>query len=458
VSEGRESRLLEVSFLVASLLGGVAYLALFPPLSVADEPGHFYRAYAVSSGDLVPELRGEFAGSRMPVSVSRLVENLGTGEVLLASPDARVEPSELRLALRTPLRPEHSHFREYSTSSQFPFVAYLPQSVGVGIGRICELPVGWLVYLGRLTNLVFCTLLIWLSLQMAPFARWPLLVLALSPMALSSRASLSADGPTTALAFLFLAAVAELAWGVPQRRTRWVLAAATLALCATKLPYALLLLALLVVPAERLRLRERLRWWLVLGSGATALLAFDVWTAHRFGRTLRLGSGVDSGRQVAAAVREPLRFARILVGDYLDHGDRYVAQLMGAQLGWLDVKIGIEVVWAYLWLFLCVLLVAGWPAVSVTGRQRAIALAIVSLLAVVIPASQYATWTPYRAEMIEGTQGRYFLPVAPLVVWILHRTGRRPREGLLAAGVMLAWLLVTALACWRILDRHYGPV
>jgi hypothetical protein len=61
--------------------------------------------------------------------------------------------------------------------------------------------------------------------------------------------------------------------------------------------------------------------------------------------------------------------------------------------------------------------------------------------------------------MVQGLQGRYLLPVAPLVAWLLP-TIVRPRIVALAAP---AWLAVAAFPMvtlivmpWRVIARYYS--
>jgi uncharacterized membrane protein len=431
---------------------------LFPPLSVADEPGHFYRAVAITSGELLAERRPDGkVGAVLPSSLERLVPELGVGELLPREPARRVDLQRVRAALGWPLDPADRRFVEFPTAALYPAVVHLPQALGVAAGRLLGLGPLWLVYLGRAGNLVVCTLVLAAAIRIATLGRWALCLLALTPMAVSSRASLSADGLTTAHAFLLVGAIARLAWGevatIDRARLLAVLVASLVAL--TKVPYAVLLLTFAIVPRERWELaRHRLLW--SLGAGAVlAGLAFSVWTARTYETILR--PGVDPGRQVLVAFAEPLRFAVLVAEHYARYLPRYVAQGIGIQLGWLDVRLPVPPLCAYGIVFLGFALLAGTPGVIVRWWQRAVAAAGIAASAVLVAASQYASWTPLRADFIDGVQGRYFLPVAPLLVLALHRrpAGEPPARAL-ALIVAVLHVLVTGVAWWQIARRYYG--
>jgi uncharacterized membrane protein len=454
---GREA-LSAWTFLVASLAAGIGYAFLFPPLTIADEPSHFARAYAVSGGEWIPERRGSLVGGVIPTSVQRLAGELDAGEQQLL-PGWSFEPARLRALAGRPVAPEERRFAAFPTSGQFPAVVYLPQALGIVVGRALGLSVVDLVYAGRLANLLASSLLTFFALRLAPIGRWGLCLLALSPIAVSSRASLSADAVTTAAAFLFIGAVARFAWGdaAPTRSDRAWLASAAVLLCLTKVPYFVLLALLGLVPRERWELPRRARGWILAGALVAGAVVVSCWSATVFGRELRQGGGIDRDRQVHAALAEPLRFGSLVVRHYASWTGRYVAQLAGAQLGWLDVKLPIGAAWLYCASLLSVVLLDTDRRARVAPWQRLLLAATVAVAAVVIAASQYAVWTPFGADTILGIQGRYFLPVAPLVVLLLHRRAERePPVGRLAAGVGLLHATLTAIAWPMVRMRYFG--
>jgi uncharacterized membrane protein len=444
-------------FLVGSLLAGIALAVLFPPLSIADEPLHFYRAAGLARGELVaPRLEG-VVGAEIPVSLLRLVAELRVGDALPQEPDRKLSPVEMRAAFEWPLERSDRRFVSVGATGMYPFAAHLFQAVGIGLGYLLSASPPLLVLLGRLANLVGTTVLTWLAIRATPVGRWPLAVVALAPMAVSSRSSLSADAITTAVAFCFLSLVARLAWGGQERR--WdglLLAASAVALCLTKLPYVVLLGALAMVPFERLALRRRWRRWLASLAAVGLALAFTLWSASRVPTTTRPGVDVDRDRQARELVTQPQRFLGAMAADFTVHTDRYAAQAVGLQLGWLDVQLPVLPIVGYGLGFL-LLLLAGEARLPVRRWQRGVAALVGLAVAVGISASQYALWTPSGAFAVEGVQGRYFLPAAPLLVWLLLR---RRRETLadhdVAPLVFAGWAVVTVVACWCVAQRYYG--
>ena len=56
-------------FLFLGLVYGITFLLVLPPLQVPDGYAHFYKAYGISDGQLMPEKMGNNAGVYIPVDL-----------------------------------------------------------------------------------------------------------------------------------------------------------------------------------------------------------------------------------------------------------------------------------------------------------------------------------------------------------------------------------------------------
>ena len=426
-------------FLAGSLLFGLAFLVATPPFQAADETAHFYRACAVSEGTF----RG--LGAELPASVEEIGADL-KGD-LPFHPEKTIRPEQILQAFRIPLKPDRRRFVDFRTAALVTPVSYLPQAAGIALARWLGAPVLGLLYAARLANLLAGTALIALALRRLPSYPWLIALLALTPMAVFLRASASADTLNMGAAFLLVATVAKLAWGKaePDRSDFPVLIACSVALCLSKPVYVPLTLLVLLIPFRR----KLLLYWMV----TIAAFTLAMWTASSVDVTIRPDAPVDSRRQIAGALEDPVRVARILGEDYLVMGRRYAAQIVG-QLGWLDVNLPKPLLLGYLLLLGLAAFLDTRQEVAVTVWQRVFLTGIALAVLALVSAAQYAIWTPYGTDYVEGIQGRYFLPLAPAAVWILH-TRRSPAAFL---GRVLPWLSTLSLgvALATLLQRYYG--
>lgn len=443
-------------FLIAGLLSGLAFAVVTPPFQVPDEPTHFYRAYALSEGEPWAQGEGEELGAALPASL----EELGTDLLgdLPFRPGRTIAPEKILRALRVPLEEERRAFIDYRTSAQFTLVPYLPQAAGIAIARGLGAPALGLLYAARLANLLVATALIAAGLRRLPSYSWLLTLLALTPMALFLRASVSADALSTALAFLLAGTVARLAWGKEEPggwREVAVATACAAALCLSKPVYLPLAGLVVLIPAARLPGGRRAPALALVALITAAAFLLALATASAVDVPVRPGSPVDRDRQIQDSLTDPVRVAGILTNDYLRQGDRYVAQIVG-QLGWLDTNLPRPLLWGYVIALALLALCDSRREVDVKPWQRAPLGLIVLATVALVSASQYAAWTPYGADFVEGIQGRYFIPLAPAAAWLLHTRRFAADQALL--GRTLPWLslLATLIALWTVARRYYG--
>ncbi len=448
-------------FPAAGVLAGRAFIIATPPFQVPDEPAHFYRAYAVSEGQPWA-VRGENRqgqaelGAMLPASLQEL--GIGLRGDLPFHPERKIRPETIRQAFRISLDEERRVFVDYRTSAQYSPVPYLPQAAGIALARGLGSPALGLLYAARLANLLVATALIFLGLRELPSFSWLTTMLALTPMAIFLRASASADALGTAVAFLLVGIVARLAWG-EEERGRWkdfaLLTACSAALCLSKPVYVPLVFLALLIPVHRFPGGRRGPALLLLGAMTVAAFGLALQTAGAVDLPLRPDAPVDLEGQIRDALAEPFRVAGIVAEDYLLRGDRYVAQIVG-QLGWLDANLPKPLLWGYLALLGLLAVFDTRRAVAVVPWQRAVLILVGLSTLGLVSASQYAAWTPYGADYVDGIQGRYFLPLAPAAVWIVHsrRFGADPER----LDKVLPWLslLSLAVAFWTVLQRYYG--
>ena len=99
----------------------------------------------------------------------------------------------------------------------------------------------------------------------------------------------------------------------------------------------------------------------------------------------------------------------------------------------------------------------GGVASPLRGGRRALALATAAATALATLAIAYVGWNAVGDRYVQGVQGRYFTPLAPLALAALHA----PRGRGLAPPTRLAFVafaaLALAVAVARVASRFYGP-
>ena len=151
-------------FAVIALVFGHALVVTIPPFQSADEPYHLLRAYEITEGVLIHrqvDARGIAAGY-LPVSLYKIwlpFSHLGF------HPERRASVSDIREALRVPLNSRERIFVTFPGTAHFSPVCYLPQCLGIILGRVLGAPPLAMLYLGREFNLLFWTLLAYWAMR-----------------------------------------------------------------------------------------------------------------------------------------------------------------------------------------------------------------------------------------------------------------------------------------------------
>lgn len=426
------------AFLVLAVGFGLAFLLATPPYGSPDENKHLARAYLVSEGHLSPPGRAPGAGASIPRSLVELYERLA--HPLPPAAPRRYTVGSLLEHLHQPLVPavrtRLSYVGVYSP------IVYLPQALGVWVGRELELAPALLVYLGRGTNLLAWILAGWLTLRITPWRRWMWFLWLLIPMSVFQAASLSPDVSTHAIAALLVAWTCRLACGQrppPTRRDLLLLVALSALLGLAKPGYALLALVPWIVPKARLP-SARARLVARLLAPGIALLATTLWLA--WVQTLDSAPalpGAHPADQARAALLHPLGFLGVVARSIGRQGVEWLESLVG-YLGWFNIPLpGFVYV-----LVPCALLVASLtngrdaPALDARGRLWLVGLAAANGLLLLFAC--YVWWTPLSSRVVRFVQGRYFLPVVPLLLLAC------PSVELPLGARYRGWLMVTAAA------------
>ncbi|MEJ0070480.1 MAG: DUF2142 domain-containing protein [Pseudomonadota bacterium] len=374
-----------------------ALALITPPFQNPDEDGHFLRAVQIAGGEFTGRhLAAGGSGGRIDpaarVAGARFKPLAGPSRAPARSGD---DGGHGRLALgaphpRTPAFPTRFCGRRRCISPPPPPCWSVAPST-CRWSRPCAC--------GRLVNAAFAVALGFAALWLWPTGR-ALLFTALSlPMALSLYGSTSHDGLMITVSALALALILR------GRAATSLIAALLLGLVAAGRPvYApLVLLPLLDRPGAP-------RAWLGVAIGAACIAAWAPFAEAARIEFSHDGLHIDSAEQLAYLLGHPLAIPGIALDTLRVHGREYIIMVIGA-LGALDTLLPKPYyALAALILLAAVITDAIGPG---AGRGRGLLLGILLVGTGAVFFSQYMIWSAVGGTVIEGVQGRYFLPFAP---------------------------------------------
>lgn len=449
-------------------LGGLSLMLLVfltPPFQVPDEPQHFYRSYQLSRGEVWSRVHDGVVGTDLPVSLAELERHfLGTNK---NHTTRFVSPQPLRdtlAELRRPLEAGQTAFVDMSGIQRYAPLPYLPQAVGIALGRAAGAgPLG-LLYCGRIGNALVAWLVTAMAIALLPIGRTIALLAALLPMTQFLTASVSPDAQTIASAFLLTAVLARFLvdhqWSVQRQLLAFV---SGLVMCIVKPVYLPLLFSALGTMVGKSGFTNKGVRRAVVSQCVAAATIVGIFVAWSWSVPSGGGgggggpAGVDASGQIAYLLQDVLRAIRIFVRSLVQHAE-FLGQSTVGYLGWLTVKLPDWVYW-----LVAVAVPLGVLADQQSTRRISIAAILWLMLAVlaVVPLIQlamYLGWTQVGGYFVEGVQGRYFIPALPMlgVGFAAFVVIRIPPTGLAVAYVLAVGILVAVTVAMhlRLIDAY----
>jgi uncharacterized membrane protein len=416
------------AFLIIAFVFGTALVFLLPPFQSADEPYHLLRAYQITEGNFVArqkDIRG-IPGGFLPASLYNLwlpFSKIGF------HPEVKASLRQIEDAMHIPLRPADRIFITFPNTAHYCPTCYLPQCLGIGLGRLLNLPPLAMLYLGREANLLVWTLLGFFALRSAPAIARPLFLLLLMPMSLFVASTLSADPSTNAVAALFTALICKYFVQGPDsidRKAMLILLVLAIPLCVSKLAYVPLLALLLLIPRANYGGPRKYVMKLAILI-AICLGCFVLWVhiSSSVDTQISMSNNVSAHQQLQLLQRHPLHFATLLLETFYRQGWSFLQSYV-CLLGWSDMYLPTAVVVSYL----LIMFLACWSSEDSPRLPSPLSCAIVILPAVTISflaiaILSYLYWSPVALSYIYGISGRYLIPLSPAVIVLLCSLVRR---------------------------------
>ena len=407
---------LEKLFLLCITFFGVIYMFLLPPMSSPDETRHYISSYKMSNTLLF----------------KAAVNN--DGDVVIRAEDAAAELGTIPDLSSYSYITEHLLSTNSSTLSSadgtppvdMSPIVYIPQTLGIMVARLLNLGYVPLLFFGRLFNLMAYAALVYYAIKMIPFGKMILFSISLLPMTLELISSYSYDTLTMALSFFYVAYCVYLA-NVQTTITKKdiaILMATAVILAPFKLVYVLLAFTCLIIPREKFGSKKR--YFQATGAiciaAVVSLVIFNL--KNLTSAVVNVKGGVlwngKPSLTVSDLLSNPPHALNLFFRTFKDKSDFYLTSMLGNKLGWLEIAVPLVIISG----FAVILLLSSLRLETekgLTKGQKLWSLAVIIGIIMLIILSMVGA-TPINYHTIEGVQGRYFLPILPLVLLLISNS------------------------------------
>lgn len=464
-------------YLVLAVSCGLVLAVITPPFAgVPDEGAHYWKSWSValgqfscSDGNQIPKSAYELPSVNFPPAVK--IPGVGTRYVFHDTVERLFDKDTGALTKGGT-----------AVCGTFP-AGFLPQAIGLRVGRWLHLSALGDFYLARICNMLVSVFLVYLAIRIIPFGKIVLLFIGLLPMTMQQFSSFSYDALHISSCLLFIAYVVKLSTeSKEQLRPGEMALLLALGLVSVNVKLGYVGLAFLVFMLPESKFPTPKRYWLfstgyvganVLvffaayqafsGVGFTravfsakmgfvgllvlaalflaskietlkrhwrpatviavvgALIVYAAYLLHSGADVGGGGSpGIDSSRQLSYVIRTPIKFL-FLVFEAVYYRFNFYLESFLYKPGWLTVSL--HPGWyVFLLTGMAFLLRNETEAVSLTRKQRFVALSVFFVNFLMVFLAQYLSWSNVGGNVIEGVQGRYWLCTAPLPIFFFYKS------------------------------------
>jgi uncharacterized membrane protein len=454
----------EYFFVVIALFFHWRFNKVTPPFQVPDEFNHFYKAYKISQGEFLPIKENNRLGGTIPWSVREYIRpfNKVATNVKYTTSEGEINGSfDLKFSERD------SIFVDFPNTAIYSVVSYAPQAFAIFITKqFKDVSVGRIYYNGR-----YITFLCWLVgmffvIRLIPFGKWLMTLVILLPMNLYVANSFSADTVTNILGLLFIAYVLKLSLQ-EKKISYWNIAFLLLMvilLTFAKVVYVGLVILILVIPPKQFKNIY------VYASSAlllflTAFLVTNYWSATileyytpyldynpKFRDGICLSNCAHYYIQKQLLIDHKWYFINLIYRTILDHPVTYLSSYIGS-FGSMDLYLPRSVTnLTYAIIFVVGLVeknerVTGWLYKILFIGASLTAFALLSL-------SQHLTWDCIGEDAVDLIQGRYLIPLLPLLFLVFSNTFSK-YQWIAPAIILVTVVWLNRASCKLIYPRYF---
>lgn len=392
----------------------IMFLLVMPVFKNHDEAFHWFRILDMAQGNLLTEVI-----ENKPIASF----NDNSPEITTTEPE-NIDYKYIIDTIKEGLKlNDDIKYAELSTTSIYNPIQYLPQTLGVVLAKIlCGNPM-IMAYCARVINMLMAIIILYFALKKMPFGKVGLIVSMCLPIAIEGFTSMSPDAITISVAYLFIAYIFNIVFDKDENRKinkkdTIILAVLSVILALCKIVYLPIVGLMLLLTKNNFK-TKRTHIVIVLGIMSIAICANLLWlnTANMY---LSMYKDGNSNLQIATIFQNPVLYIERVLFTLNYSIEDYIYPLFGSELGWNEFAqmnyILPSVIGA---LFVFVNIADNTLKIKMKKYQNIIIILIILAVIGLIFTSLYIQWNDSEDAIITGIQGRYFIPILPLIMLVV---------------------------------------
>ncbi|MBS6373903.1 MAG: DUF2142 domain-containing protein [Erysipelotrichaceae bacterium] len=378
----------------------VFYILFLVPNGAPDEVAHFYKAYLTSTFDF-----------RNPATVNVPLDyiNVTKYNYFMLNNAVFIPNEYINSFIQVPV-------------ITYNFLLYVASGFGLFISRAVGMTTMGGYLIARLMNALLFIGVGYHSIKKAPFAKLPLMIYLLSPMMIQQCTSVSADCVVIitclyAISYMMYlyAKETDIDW-----KDIFILSATFVIIVLTKYNY-LPIYGLLLLSWNKLK---KLNWEkivFIIGIVLTTIFiayVFKVVLTEPAIASKPVDTAISFSKQLKNIISNPIQFLGVIFNTIRHYWQFYFDTFIGATLSWLNLYVNRIALFGYITLLILSLFV-NREETKLRKKDKGWMLFLVGLMILALFIIFYLTWTNVGAGIIEGIQGRYFIPFFLILIFII---------------------------------------
>ncbi|MEG1862033.1 MAG: DUF2142 domain-containing protein [Oscillospiraceae bacterium] len=432
-----------ISFIIIMMLG-MLYSIIFPPYAAPDEVFHINQSFNNSSiilgqvdkSDIVwgtnykrPSDFNDVIEARLTTvyTYREIVDNL-----FVTSPD---NATDVKL------------FKSEEVGGYN--IPYILSGVIISICRIFHIGYIPTLLIARFANLLMYAILASFAVKFMPYSKSAMAICSILPMSLHLASSFSRDCFIISFSFLFIGMCLYAIESKEKLSNKFflLLAFVSIILAPSKSAYVPICLIILAIPTNVFKSKAAMRYTKIGTLFFTAAnylyangsLIFNVLrqpvvqTVSSAALEITTSNPDSITFSLGYILKFPGIFISLLVNTIMTNGEFYLKTLIGGNLGYFNTDLS----WVFVIGFIVLLFVAFQRTDSEQSHMTTWGFCWIQLMALSVCALVVmgcVLWTPTYYKTIYGIQGRYFLPILPILLLFLknkHLVTKQDIDGFL---------------------------
>lgn len=413
VENSKKHLSIENVFLISMTILSLAYMVVLPAYSVPDEGTHFSTAY---------ELSNKIMGIKQPNDIDEL-RVIGRDCDVSTDVNYTTSLSTYRYIYNDILNKNDNSMNNHNillekSMRRAALISHLPQALGITFARFMKLSYSGLLFLGQFATVITYILLTYFAIHIIPVGKKIIFAISGLPMTLHETTSFSYDAIICGLAFLLIAYIIKMIYEeeIVKIKDIIIIFIISVLLAPCKMVYSFISILLILIPRKKF-----CKKYIYLFKYIIPIVSIIYAVYFNMGEVSNTTSGVhmiewanEEGYTVSYLLHHIKKTILLYISTIHEQMGFFVDGMIGGSLGWFNVDVPEELTMCSLVLLL--LSIQEKTKYKIKLSAKILFWGIFVWISILIFATMLLGWTPISRDSIVGVQGRYFLPILPLIM------------------------------------------